>query len=347
MAPVSRRLIMAGPAAEARGAVADVVQAYREGGLFRRWPIDYVATRGGLRGFIAHIARERSPVVHLHVAPQTAPWREATFAAIALGARCPLILHLHERGFELGWALERAACVVVPCESLRAWVASVTPNARVVCVPSPVPLPEAAPVERPSLVVFMSGLGPQSGAAELVEAVAGVRRAVPDVRLVVASGDDQRSALERHAERLGVEDAVKFTGWVGPSGRRALLESAAVFALPSYHAALPMSVLQAMAAGVPVVATSVGGLPEVITDGVTGFLVPAGDTASLQRALRKLLLDRVLGARIGAAARESVRLRFAPERALPRLEAVYAAVGLCAVEAAPGPLRDLDAKGAA
>lgn len=334
---MSPRLIMAGPAAEARGAVADVVQAYRTGGLFKRWPIDYVATRGGLLDFIARIARERSPVVHLHVAKQATPWREATFAAAALAARCPLILHLHERGFELRWALERAACVVVPCESLRGWVARVTPHARAVCVPSPVPLPEVPQAARPNLVVFMSSLGPQDGAAELVEAVAGLRGAVPDVRVVFASGEGERGALARHAEQLGIEDAVKFTGWVGPSGRRALLESAAVFALPSYDEALPMSVLQAMAAGVPVVATSVGALPEVITDGVTGFLVPAGDTASLQRALRRLLLDRALGARIGAAARESVRLRFAPERALPRLEAIYAAAGLSAEAVAGGP----------
>ena len=146
--------------------------------------------------------------------------------------------------------------------------------------------------------------------------------------------------FERHAEKLGIRDAVSFTGWVGPSGKRALLENAAVFALPSYDQALPASLLEAMDAGVPVVASSVGGVPEMVAEGVTGFLVVPGDVATLQRLLRKLLLDRALGARIGAAARQSVRLRCAPERALARLEALYGALGFglrqCASAACAG-----------
>src|SRR5205823_160349 len=82
---------------------------------------------------------------------------------------------------------------------------------------------------------------------------------------------------------LGIADAVKFTGWVGPSGKRALLESAAVFALPSYDEALPLSLLEAMSAGVPAVVSPVGGIPEVVVDGVSGLLVAPGDVATLER----------------------------------------------------------------
>jgi glycosyltransferase involved in cell wall biosynthesis len=346
---MSRRLVMVGPAPQARGTLADVVAAYRTGGLFKRWPVDYVATRGGLRRFVALLARERSPVVHLHVAAKEALGLEMLFMAAALAAHCPLILHLHDDGLArlrdgagmalraLRFVLERAACVAVPCEALRAWVAGITPHARVEYVPSPVPAPDMPQPERRNLVLFMSALEARSGVAELVEAVAGLRSAVPDLRLVCAAPRGDRASVERLAGGLGVEDAVKFTGWVGPSGKRALFESAAVFALPSYEEALPLEVLQAMAAGIPVVASSVGGLAEVIRDGVNGFLVAAGDTAGLQRALRRLLLDRALAARIGAAARESVRLRFAPERALPRLEALYAAVGISEQHPAKGP----------
>jgi glycosyltransferase involved in cell wall biosynthesis len=83
-----------------------------------------------------------------------------------------------------------------------------------------------------------------------------------------------------------------------------------------------------MAAGVPVVAASVGGIPEAIADGVSGFLVPPGDTAALGRNMRTLLLDRGLAARVGAAGRETVRLRHASERVIPHLEAVYEALGV-------------------
>ena len=128
-----------------------------------------------------------------------------------------------------------------------------------------------------------------------------------------------------HRKRL------KFTGWVGPSGKRALLEHAAVYALPSYDEGLPLSLLEAMSAGVPVVASPVGGIPEVLADGASGFLVAPGDKGALERALRRLLTERALAARMGAAARETARARYAPERALPVLENLYASLGVGAL----------------
>jgi glycosyltransferase involved in cell wall biosynthesis len=92
-----------------------------------------------------------------------------------------------------------------------------------------------------------------------------------------------------------------------------------------------------MAAGVPAVASPVGGIPEVVVDGASGLLAAPGDVATLQRHLRRLLLERSLGARIGAAGRETVRARFAAERALPRLEEVYAGIGLAQFGAGPSP----------
>jgi glycosyltransferase involved in cell wall biosynthesis len=169
--------------------------------------------------------------------------------------------------------------------------------------------------------------------------VASLRAVVPDVRLVCA-GEGDRAGVARVAERLGIGDMVKFTGWVGPSGKRALLESAAAFVLPGGAEGLPVSLLEAMAAGVPVIASPAGAVAEVVVDGVSGLLFAPGDAAALSRCLRKLLLERALGARIGAAARESVRLRFAPERSIARLEEIYAAAGLTAIGAPRAAARD-------
>lgn len=351
---------MLGAAPETRGSTAAVIDAYRAHGLFARWPIDYLATHsdGGaarsamltvrsVRDLAVLIAKHRRLVVHLHTSAQGF-LRDMLFMSAAVAARCPLVLQLHGGGFE-GLAgnalvrsfLERAACVVVPCESLRAWVRGVARNANARCVPSPVALePQPAAGPRPNLVLFLGRLEPAKGIFDLLEALAALRPAVPDVRLVCA-GDGERIAVARYAERLGVADAVRFTGWVGPSGKRALLESAAVFALPSYDEAMPISLIEAMSAGVPVIATPVGGIPEAVVDGVSGYLVAPGDTATLERLLRMLLLDRGLAARIGAAGCESARLRFAPERALPRLEEIYAGVGLAASAQSMPPILGL------
>jgi glycosyltransferase involved in cell wall biosynthesis len=348
------RLVMLGALSETRGSIAAVVDTYRANGLFKRWPIDYLATHGdvglienlklalgALRRFAVLLARHHRLVLHAHCASGAGFWRDAIFVGLALATRCPVILQLHGSGFErfydrasaparavLNLLLERAACVVVASEALRSWTRSVAREAHVMCLPNPVP---AANVQRQAgshqLVLFLGRLEASKGIFDLLDAVAGLRTTVPDVRLVCA-GEGDRAAVARYAEQLGIADAVKFTGWVGPSGKRALLEHAAVLALPSYDEALPMCVLEAMGAGVPVVVSPVGALPEVVVDGVSGHLVAPGDTANLRRVLAKLLLDRALGERIGAAARESVYLRFSPERVLPELEALYAAAGL-------------------
>jgi len=320
-------IVMVGAAPGARGSVAAALASYRAAGLFARWPIEEAPRLGA---FAAALARHPRMAVHLHVSRESF-WRQAPFAAAALAMRCPLIVQLHGGGFgaEARVLLAHAAWVIVACEAQRLWVKNLVRGAEVVCVPPiAVPAPASA-ATRPNVVLFLGRLEAAKGIYDLLDALAGVRGAVPDVRLVCA-GEGERAGIAHHAERLGIRDAVTFTGWVGPSGKRALLETAAAFVLPSYDEALPLSLVEAMSAGMPPLVSAVGGMPEAVQDGVSGLLVAPGDKASLERRLKRLLLDRALAARLGAAARESARRRFAPERVLPRLEEIYGAVGVAA-----------------
>jgi glycosyltransferase involved in cell wall biosynthesis len=375
------RLVMLGAAPGTRSSIAAAVEAYRVQGLFRRWPVEYIATHGGadavvdnafttlralrrFSGLLAEgLAHQRRTVVHAHCDARAGFWRDLLFMRIAAAARCALIVHLHGSGFDRlydrasgpGRSLvrslfERAACVVAPTEAQRSWVLGVAKNARVACVPSPVPLQDPTPAEeRPNMVLFLGRLDAEQGVLDLLQAVARLRSQEPeklaDLRLVCA-GEGSRGEVARLAERLGIGDMVKFTGWVGPSGQRALFENAAALAAPRYAAGLPVSLLEAMAAGVPVVSSSVGGIAEAVADGASGLLVAPGDIAALARALRSLLLDRALAARIGGAARETMRLKFAPERVVPRIEELYIDAGLAA-SAAQEPPRPVDLRKAA
>ena len=361
------RLVMLGAAPETRGSIATVVDTYRAHGLFKRWPITYVATHGAgpaghraslaLKGageFTSLLAQHRRVALHVHSAAYASFWRDSAYMCAAIAARCPMILHLHGGDFDrfydaasrpsrsaVRFFMEHAAYVVSPSQRIVSWVRSVAPTVNASCLPNPVPVAPLAEGERPNLILFLGRLAPEKGVFDLLEAVSQLRAAIPDVRLVCA-GEGNRAAVASYAERLGIGDAVKFTGWVGPSGKRALLEQAAAFALPSYSEGLPVSLLEAMAAGVPVVASPVGGIPEVVVDNVTGLLAAPGDVGTLTRLLRKLLMNRTLGAAIGAAGRESVRLRFSPERALPQLESLYADLGLRSFDLAERPVeRDL------
>ena len=353
--PPYQRLIMLGTAFETRGGIAAVVSTYKAQGLFERWPIDYLSTHcdGGamrkfltaveaLLAFILLLARGQRAIIHVHCASRASFWRKSIFMAVGMLAKCPVIFHLHGGGFArfyetecsavgrsiVRFFLDRAACVVVLSSQWRTWITGVTGNPRVVCVPNPVlPVSGRAPSDRKNVVLFFGRLGRGKGVFDLLDAIAGLRASMPEVRLVCA-GDGDREAVAKRAVQLGIGDAVSFTGWIGPSKKQLLLRSAAVFVLPSYAEGLPMSLLEAMAAGLPIVAAEVGGIPDVVTDGVNGFLFTPGDTAVLERLLCRLMHDPELSRRIASAARETVRLRFGADRVIAQLEEIYAGLGL-------------------
>ena len=157
------------------------------------------------------------------------------------------------------------------------------------CIPNGVALPDARLEETGEPFVLYAGrLSSEKGIAELREATRGMRLDV--------AGDGPLRAL--------VPDAL---GFVPHDELERLYDRAAVVVLPSHREGLPICVLEAMAHGRPVVATAVGGIPQLVDDGRTGFLVPAGDPQALRLALEKLLADGPLRRRMGRAARARVR----------------------------------------
>jgi glycosyltransferase involved in cell wall biosynthesis len=367
-----RRIIMVGTAFETRGGIAAVVNAYRANGLFERWPVEYVVSHGdgsfarklrlaaqGAFRYVGLLARPGGALVHVHLASRASFWRKSLFMALALAANARLVLHLHGGGFARFYAAEcggagrrlvrfflvRAVAVIVLSERWARWVRSVAGEARIVCLPNPVSAaPAGAAGHGPgNTVLFMGRPEHSKGLFDLLEVLARLRSCVPDIRLVCA-GDGDLGAARACAERLGIADRVVLTGWLGAEAKARWMNISDVFVLPSYAEGMPMSLLEAMAAGMPVLATAVGGIPDVITEGVNGVLAAPGDRAMLERLLLRLLSDRALRARLGAAARETARLRFAADQCIGQLESLYRELGVQPTRAArhggPAPTRE-------
>lgn len=170
-------------------------------------------------------------------------------------------------------------------------------------------------------VVFAGRLAPEKGVDVLVEAVAALPDGVP---VEIAGDGPARPALEALAQRLA-PGRVRFHGRLDKARLHDLVRSAAVVAVPSrWHENQPMAVLEAFACGVPVVATDLGGLPELVEPGVDGRIVPADQPAALADALRELLADPERAHRMGLAGRAKVARDFAPDRHLSRIRELYA-----------------------
>jgi glycosyltransferase involved in cell wall biosynthesis len=174
-------------------------------------------------------------------------------------------------------------------------------------------------------VLFVGRLVEVKSLDTLIEALGMLPSA--DVRLVVCGEGPLRGRLERLAEDAGTASQVTFVG-----ERRdvpALMAAADVLVLPSRQEGLSNALLEAMAAGLPVVASRVGGNVELVSDGRTGFLFPAGDPQSLARALLTLQAEPTLRARLGQQARAWVDERFSVDRMVSDLHRLYVGVEAC------------------
>jgi glycosyltransferase involved in cell wall biosynthesis len=352
--PAPSLIVMLGTAPGTRGGISSVVRAYRDAGLFERWPVRYVETHcdgpwivklwTALRAFFTVaglMLRRPHALLHVHAASRASFWRKSVFMAMALAARWPIVFHLHGGGFArfhdkecnaigravIRFFLDRAAAILVVSERWQSWMALATRNPNVLCVPNAVALPPRPSLARENaLLAFVGRLDGAKGIYELLDAIADLR-GHPELRAICA-GDGDMAGVQRRVAELDLGTRVKLPGWIGPDARARLLAACSVFVLPSHAEGVPVSLLEAMAAGAPVVAAAVGGIPDVVQHGANGLLVTPGDPASLAAAIARLLDDRALAARLGAAARDTVARHYTIGQAIKRLDRLYAQLGV-------------------
>lgn len=176
------------------------------------------------------------------------------------------------------------------------------------------------------IVGCVARLSPIKGQEDLIRAIKRISSQVESAHLIligadIATGGQYQQTLAHLAAGLGIAEKVHFTGYRPDASQ--LIDHFDIFVLPSYREAMPMSILEAMAAAKPVIATHVNGVPEVVIDGVTGILVPPGDPETLADAILRLLHDPDLARRMGAAGRARVEEHFNLDRLNEQLFQIY------------------------
>jgi glycosyltransferase involved in cell wall biosynthesis len=235
--------------------------------------------------------------------------------------------------------LRRATALAATSRALAQQVQRLVPERRDIAVtPFGVDLqrfcPRAGAAPQPGLTVgIVKTLAPTYGIDLLLRAFAGLladdqlRNALPALRLLVVGDGPQRGELQALAAALGLgAQQLHFAGAVAHAAVPHWLQQMDLFVAPSRAESFGVAVIEAGACGLPVVVSDAGGLPEVVRDGETGLVVPCGDVAALQAAMKRLLLDAALRARMGRAAREHVAREYAWEACVERMLACYLAL---------------------
>lgn len=317
-----------------------------------------IAARAGAEGFPVHAVPMRGTWdvfsalaiagLHRRLRPDIVHWHAAR--AHALGAMASVFAPGPARvlsrrvdfpvrrtpGSKLLWALPVEGIAAISDGVRTALEGSGVDPARVRVVPSGIDLtPHEAPFDRAALrarygigdeeivALQVAALAPHKAQSDLLRAAALARGRAPSLRIWIAGEGPLGPALEAEQRELGLGTTVRFLGF--REDVIDLLRAADFFVVSSYLEGMGTATLDAMAAGLPVAATRVGGVPEIVQDGQTGLLVPPRDPTALSEAMTRLALDRELRARLGNGGKIKV-LAFSADQTEERTDALYAEI---------------------
>lgn len=343
-----QKIYIIGPSFKTQGGISSVLKLYRSN-YAARFNMVFIPSYSGfgrhkdLLLFSAALARvflaclvEKAPVFHIHVASRGSFLRKSMIAGICRLFDKKIIFHIHGAMFDrfiedspprkkekiLG-CLKAADKVVVLSHKWKDFFAKYLPEDKISVVYNPTPTyrPEYIPRSNPRpVIIFMGRLGKRKGTYDLIEAAKLIKAKEFLLRLY---GDGDVEEVKALIETEGLKERISVNNWVEHSRVEAIYEGADLLVLPSYAEGLPMSVLEAIGKGLPVVSTEVGGIPEAVEDGHSGFILEPGDVAGLAERMGRLVEDAGLREAMGKAGLKLAGDKFSIGSVGKQLERLY------------------------
>jgi glycosyltransferase involved in cell wall biosynthesis len=348
------KVVMIGPSLRQQGGMATVENLILNQS-FENFKIEHVSSHAegnvGLKLFIflralilliCKILFQDIDVIHSQLAEKGSVWRNVIFVLIATCFRKPSVIHAHGCEFHIfyrklpnflravvSYAFRQSCYFLALSESWRTFYiqeCGLDPE-QVLVLMNPIELPQELPGRNchcPVRILFLGRLGPRKGVFDLLQAFAALPQECITQSELILAGDGEIERTQSMVEALNLVGRVKVVGWVNADQKKHLLSEAAFLTLPSYNEGLPMAILEAMSWGLPVIATNVGGIPEVIDHGQNGLLIEPGAIQALTEGLEFLIRDQVNRQSMGHRARQRV-MPFGMQGYVHHLSGIYQA----------------------
>ena len=343
------KIYMIGPSLKTQGGISSVLEIYNRS-FQNELNLSFIASYSGKNRildvlyfasalfkvfFISIFAVQ--PIFHIHVASNGSYLRKSILAGICMAFRHKTILHVHGAMFDqfiekspqrrrskIIRLFNRADRVVVLSEYWYSYFEKLVPKEKLLIIYNPSSTYQSGFVKayRKSgiQILFMGRLGQRKGAYDLLQAAARLRDINFSLHLY---GDGELNRVREMVKSKGLQDIIKVGSWVPHSKINELYENADIMVLPSYAEGLPMSLLEAVGKGLPIVSTKVGGIPEIVEEGRNGFLVEPGDIESLADRIRILLTAPELIEQMGKQSLAIAKAKFSVEKIRLQLEELY------------------------
>ncbi len=343
------KVLMVGPDRGVHGGISAVVNELYDAGLGEKIDLEYIGTmKEGSRfnkllvagcAFLRFLAALPSAdVVHVHFSSDSSFIRKSYFIRAAHRRGKKIVLHQHGGDFKNFYGkeldargrkrvkdiLEMGDVMLVLTKSWKDFFGDIIDPGKIVVFPNGVKTSNFVASEDIdkdyNKILFLGRICKDKGIGELLEAVSEIHRSGRDVKLYVGGIFEDQQYKEK-ISKLG--DFVKYIGWVSGAEKDKYLKECGILALPSYYEGFGIVVIEAMLRRSAVVASCVGGIPDIIDDGIDGLLIQAKDAAALREGITKLIDDNSLAKELGKNGQKKVLERYSVEENIKRLMEIY------------------------
>lgn len=317
-----KKVCMIVPDKMVKGGIAAVISGYYGSELEDKYNIIYVESYKdgskltklikaiqGYFHFVKVLLVDHPDIIHIHSSFGPSFYRKLPFIYMASWAKKPIINHIHGANFDefYGNASEqkralvrkiynKCAVLIALSEEWKERLSQIVPAEKITIIENYSilhgdVLNDRLSRESNKTVLFLGEIGKRKGCYDIPAVVAEVVKDVPDVRFILGGAGNlaDEQAIKALFVKYGVSSHILFPGWVRGKDKDKLLRDADVFFLPSYNEGMPMSVLDAMGYGLPVVSTNVGGIPQIVHNGENGYCYEPGDVSGFAEGIKKIL----------------------------------------------------------
>ncbi|WP_223441949.1 glycosyltransferase family 4 protein [Pseudomonas sp. BF-R-19] len=349
MSKSKKLILMIGPHILGKGGISSVINNYKASGLFVEENISYIST--WIEGsfirrqihFLLSILKIlikfttcNVKVIHIHVAQRGSFYRKALIIRISKLFSVPVILHLHASEFDKFYGGSNnflqsiirsilAKCDVIIClsESWAHYIKQIQPIAKTQILNNyVVPIKPKPSTPKIYDLLFLGRIGARKGLFDLLDVIRNDLDHLENIKIAVG-GDGDVDELFSYINSNNLQKQVEYVGWITGEQKEQLIHSSRFVILPSYGEGMPMSLLEAMSAGVPIIATNVGGIPSLITHGKSGFIFEPGDKEALKAIIFSIMDNKIDEAQMGIESLALYNQKYSPEIVLNLLSNIY------------------------
>ena len=336
-----------------KGGIATVVNGYKGSQLEKDYTIIYVESYmdGGktqkiIKGicgyfhFLKVLLKDNPDIIHIHSSFGASFYRKIFFIYVSSLFKKPVINHIHGSEFGLFYTnasktkkrfikrvWNKCSVFIVLSEKWKEIFSDVIPKEKMVVIENySKNIKEGDRTQCHNRILFLGSINKMKGCYDIVDVVTKIKEKNTEIKMIIAGtgdiGNIKKASLERN-----IQNNISFPGWLDEIERDHYLKMSDIFFLPSYTEGMPMSILEAMGYGLPVVSTNIGGIPDLVKNNENGYLSDPGNTDEMAENILSILNNEKKRIQMGKKSLEIVREKYSLDKHIEKLKAIYNALG--------------------